>query len=245
MTTTAPGYVHVSARTATHRTAQHRTARGFVLYVGMETAAAAAAGTSLRRLATELRRYVAAVVPGSESAAAVALAPVGAPGTDLDVVRQVLADPTIPPGARPEALHPPPAPIPTGRPGLVIDAGRHLVRVDGETLNLARKEFEILHYLVQHRDRAVGREELLEALWPNPHPMPAERTIDVHIRRLRAKLDRFRDTVRTVQGQGYLFHEHPDITVWSTPQRNPCAAPGSDERYRQPAPRRPAAAPSA
>jgi DNA-binding winged helix-turn-helix (wHTH) protein len=219
MTTTAPGYVHISARTAQHRPAQHRAARGFVLYVGMKATAASAAGTSLRRLATELRHHVASVVPGCESAAALAIAPAGTPGSDLDVVRQVLTDPTVSPGARPE-LPQVLAPVPTGRPGLVIDAGRREVELDGEPVNLTYKEFELLYYLVEHHDRTVGREELLDRLWPNTDQVPGGRTVDVHIRRLRTKLDRFSGTVGTVHGEGYRFHEHPEITIWTAPQHH-------------------------
>ncbi|MDI3331648.1 MAG: winged helix-turn-helix domain-containing protein [Micrococcus sp.] len=186
-------------------------ARGFAVYLGMDEAAAAAAGTSLRRLATELRHHVTSVVPGAEACAAVVIAPAGTPGTDLDVVRQVLVHPTVPAGATLVAAD-------TGQPGVLIDLARGEARLDGEYLNLARKEFQILHYLVEHQDRAVGREELLEALWPNRHRMPGKRVIDVHIRRLRSKLGRFAGTVRTVHGAGYRFHDHPEITVCTTAQ---------------------------
>src|SRR5699024_11453354 len=70
-------------------------ARGFVLYVGMDEQSALAAGTSLTRLANELRHYVETLVPGADSYAAVAIAPADVAGEDLDVVRQVTADPTI------------------------------------------------------------------------------------------------------------------------------------------------------
>jgi DNA-binding winged helix-turn-helix (wHTH) protein len=221
MTTIDPGYVHISTRTAQHRPSQHRAARGFVLYVGMEGSAASAAGSSLTRLATEMRQYIESKVPGSESTAAVAIAPAGAPGSDLEVVRQLLGDPTIPPGARLDPRHAVPAPVSTGDPGLVIDRSRREVRLDGEDLDLALKEFEILHYLVEHPGRTVGREELLGALWPNADQKPGPRTIDVHIRRLRAKLGRFRGTVHTVHGHGYRVHEHPQVTVWTTPRHYP------------------------
>ena len=64
----------------------------------------------------------------------------------------------------------------------------------------------------------VGREELLEALWHNADEVPNERTIDVHIRRLRAKLGRLANTVRTVRGQGYRFYDHPEVVVWAAPE---------------------------
>jgi hypothetical protein len=107
MTTTAPGYVHVSARTAHHRPARQGAVRGFGVYIGMDEAAAA--GTTLTGLATELRHHVQSVAPGCASAAALAIAPAHSPGTDLDVVRQVLTDPTAPPGAAPPGAGPAPA----------------------------------------------------------------------------------------------------------------------------------------
>ncbi len=192
-------------------------ARGFVLYVGMDELSASAAGTSLTRLANELRHYVESLVPGAESHAAVAIAPSGAEGTDLEVVRQVLGDPTIQSAVRPE-LAQAPAPVSTRQPGILIDLSRREVQLDGESLNLTFKEFELLNYLVENDDRTVGREELLEALWRNSDETPNERTIDVHIRRLRAKLGRLSNTVRTVRGQGYRFYRHPEVVVWAAPE---------------------------
>ncbi|MCT2088766.1 winged helix-turn-helix domain-containing protein [Micrococcus terreus] len=197
--------------------AQENEARGFVLYVGMDESAASAAGTSLTRLANELRHYVESLVPGSQSHAAVAIAPAGAPGADLEVVRQVLGDPTIQGGPRLD-LQQAPAPVSTRQPGVLIDLARREVMLDGEGLNLTYKEFELLNYLVENGGRTVGREELLESLWKNSDEVPNERTIDVHIRRLRAKLGRLSATVRTVRGQGYRFYEHPEVVVWAAPE---------------------------
>ncbi len=87
--------------------------------------------------------------------------------------------------------------------------------LDGESLNLTFKEFELLNYLVENGTRTVGRDELLEGLWRNAEEVPNERTIDVHIRRLRSKLGRLANTVRTVRGQGYRFYEHPEVVVWA------------------------------
>lgn len=197
--------------------AQETEARGFVIYVGMDEAAASAAGTSLTRLANELRHYVESLVPGADSHAAVAIAPAGAPGDDLEVVRQVLGDPTMQQSIRPD-LAQPPAPVSTRQPGVLIDLARREVLLDGEALNLTYKEFELLNYLVENGGRTVNRDELLESLWKNSDEVPNERTIDVHIRRLRAKLGRLSGTVRTVRGQGYRFYEHPEVVVWAAPE---------------------------
>ncbi|WP_022870536.1 winged helix-turn-helix domain-containing protein [Yaniella halotolerans] len=192
-------------------------ARGFVLYVGMDEQSALAAGTSLTRLANELRHYVETLVPGADSYAAVAIAPADVAGEDLDVVRQVTADPTIQQAISPE-LASAPAPVSTRQPGVLIDLARREVLLDGEPLNLTYKEFELLNYLVENGGRTVNREELLQTLWDETEEVPNERTIDVHIRRLRAKLGRLSGTVRTVRGQGYRFYEHPEVVVWAAPE---------------------------
>lgn len=190
------------------------TARGFVLYVALDEETAAANGTTLTKLAQDVRAHVRSLVPQAQSHAAVALAPADAVGSDIDVVRQALGDPTVTRRA-PAAPAQPAAPRPTG---VLIDLSRREVHLDGETLNLTFKEFELLNYLVENATRTVGREELLSGLWRNAEEVPNERTIDVHIRRLRSKLGRLANTVRTVRGQGYRFYEHPEVIVWAAPE---------------------------
>ncbi len=221
ITITPQRYVHLSTRTAPRRTARgprgvasgprpvaaEPEARGFVLHVGMDESAAAAAGTSLTRLALQLRRYVESVVPGSQAAAVVAIAPAGAPGSDLEVVRRALGGPSTGSGVHPEPV--------SSRPiGLVIDRGRREVRLDGEPLHLGNKEFELLEYLLEHGGRTVPRQELIHALWATAEEVPNERMIDSHVRRLRTKLGRLAGTVCTVRGQGYRFSEHPEVVLW-------------------------------
>ena len=102
--------------------------------------------------------------------------------------------------------------------GVLIDLARREVFLDGEQLMLTFKEFELLAHLVENSTRTVGRDELLESLWSAGDEHPHERTIDVHIRRLRSKLGRLSGTVRTVRGQGYRFFEHPKL--WCGPPPN-------------------------
>ena len=83
-----------SAGDPAHKQAQENEARGFVLYVGLNEELAAANGTSLVRIVQDLRTYAHHLAPESESYAAVALAPVNAEGSDLEVVRNALGDPT-------------------------------------------------------------------------------------------------------------------------------------------------------
>ncbi|GAB4100895.1 winged helix-turn-helix domain-containing protein [Sinomonas halotolerans] len=193
-------------------------AHGFVLYVGLSEQEAAAAGTSVARIAQEVRAYAQTLLAGVESYAAVAVAPAGAPGTPLDVVRSTFGDPTA--SVRQQRPEPrqPVAPQDARPSGVLIDLARREVHLDGETLNLTFKEFELLNYLVENGTRTVSRDELLDGLWKNAEEVPNERTIDVHIRRLRSKLGRLANTVRTVRGQGYRFYEHPEVVVWAAPE---------------------------
>ncbi|WP_026550561.1 winged helix-turn-helix domain-containing protein [Arthrobacter sp. Br18] len=194
------------------------TARGFVLYVAIDEGTAADHGTTLSRLAADARAYVRSIISTAGTHAAVALAPADAAGSDIDVVRAALGDPTVERRPR-EPQHGAPAAAPTPRPtGVLIDLARREVHLDGETLNLTFKEFELLNYLVENAARTVGREELLSGLWRNADEVPNERTIDVHIRRLRSKLGRLANTVRTVRGQGYRFYDHPEVVVWAAPE---------------------------
>ncbi len=192
-------------------------ARGFVVYVGLDEDTATAAGTSLHKIATELRDYVESIAPESQVHIAMAMASALTEGSDLDVVRQALGDPTVTHRTMEAPVTTPPAP---SNSGVLIDLSRREVKLDGENLNLTYKEFELLNYLVENGARTVGRDELLKTLWRNidEDQMPNERTIDVHIRRLRSKLGRLANTVRTVRGQGYRFYEHPEVTVWAAPE---------------------------
>ncbi|MET1089561.1 MAG: winged helix-turn-helix domain-containing protein [Arthrobacter sp.] len=213
---TAPTPV-VAGPSAVRPVANENVARGFVLYMGIDEETAAAAGTSIAKLAQEIRAYAQSLVAGAESYAAVAVAPAGTPGSALDVVRSTFGDPTVNTRQRTETPRPqqPQEPRPSG---VLIDLARREVHLDGESLNLTFKEFELLNYLVENGTRTVGRDELLEGLWRNAEEVPNERTIDVHIRRLRSKLGRLANTVRTVRGQGYRFYEHPEVVVWAAPE---------------------------
>jgi DNA-binding winged helix-turn-helix (wHTH) protein len=185
-------------------------ARGFVLYVGIDEAKAAAAGTDLGRIVEALRALTAEVAPGAETYAAVALAPRGAGGRDVDVVRLALQDPAALAKRRDVVEDEDRA-----YSGVVIDLSRKRVLLDNDNANLTYKEFELLQYLVLREGRTIDRAELLSSLWSDAdeEEVPNERTIDVHVRRLRAKLGRYEDIVRTVRGVGYRFDRHADVSV--------------------------------
>ncbi len=186
-----------------------RTPRGFALYVGLDEAKAAAAGVSLPALVDALRRTLADLVPGAETHATVALAPQDAGGRDLDVVRLALQEPGAVARAKNEADAQREA-----ENGVVVDISRKRVLIDGDAIALTYKEFELLQYLVLREGRTIERTELVSALWQaNDTDAPGERTIDVHVRRLRAKLARYEDVVRTVRGVGYRFDRHADVVI--------------------------------
>ncbi len=192
-------------------------ARGFALYVGVDEVKAAAAGVSLPQLVEAIKRTVAELVPDAETYAAVALAPRGAGGRDVEVVRLALQDPAALAKHRQSAA---PAEAPEPRGGVVIDISRKRVQLDGETAPLTYKEFELLQFLVLREGRTIERAEIISTLWADGgDDVPNERTIDVHVRRLRSKLGAYEDIVRTVRGSGYRFDRHADVTIrWaSTP----------------------------
>jgi len=185
-------------------------ARGFVLYVGIDEAKAAAAGTSLHRIVEALKLLASDIAPSAETYAAVALAPEGAGGRDVDVVRLALQDPAALAKHRNEPEDPDRAPG-----GVVIDISRKRVILDHETAALTYKEFELLQYLVLREGHTIERTELIASLWDaaSEEEAPNERTIDVHVRRLRSKLGRYEDIVRTVRGVGYRFDRHADVSI--------------------------------
>ncbi len=183
-------------------------ARGFALYVGLDEAKALAAGTDLPTVVDALRRLAAELVPGTETFAAVALAPSGLGGRDVDVVRRALSDRATPDGAGAARA------VTKRATGVIIDLGRKRVQLDDDAAPLTFREFELLQYLVLREGRTVARADLIGALWSAADvDLPNERTIDVHIRRLRSKLGAYDDIVRTVRGSGYRFDRHADVVI--------------------------------
>lgn len=182
--------------------------RGFALYVGLDEASAAADGVSLNVLVDALRRTIADLSPRAETYATVALAPQDAGGRDIDIVRLALKEPGAVARVRSEA------PARDADTGVVVDISRKRVTIDGDSASLTYKEFELLQYLVLREGRTIERAELVDSLWQTgDDEAPGERTIDVHVRRLRAKLGRYEDIVRTVRGIGYRFDRHADVTI--------------------------------
>jgi len=89
--------------------------------------------------------------------------------------------------------------------GLVIDTESFEVTVDGRQLTLTFKEFELLRFLAAHPGRVYTRQALLNRIWGYDY-FGGLRTVDVHVRRIRAKLGpRHEDLIQTVHGVGYKF----------------------------------------
>jgi len=88
---------------------------------------------------------------------------------------------------------------------LVIDPHTYSARLKGRTLDLTYKEFELLKYLAQHPGRVFTRAQLLQEVWGYDY-FGGTRTVDVHVRRLRAKLGSDHETlIVTVRNVGYRF----------------------------------------
>jgi len=86
---------------------------------------------------------------------------------------------------------------------LLIDPLQYIVKVNNEEMTLAKKEFELLYLLAARPGRVFLRNEILNQVWGND-VIVGDRTIDVHIRKIRQKLDM--DCITTVKGVGYKFN---------------------------------------
>jgi two-component system, OmpR family, response regulator len=97
---------------------------------------------------------------------------------------------------------PPDGPEPAMRLGsLVVDPARREVVFEGQRVELTAREFDLLCYLVRNRGLVLTRDQILERVWGYAFPADT-RTVDVHIRQLRAKLGE-RAPIRTIRGVGY------------------------------------------
>ncbi len=106
---------------------------------------------------------------------------------------------------RSQATSPPEDPAPITAGGLVIHEEAYTARVRGRPLDLTYKEFELLKYLAQHPGRAFTRAQLLQEVWGYDY-LGGTRTVDVHVRRLRAKLGPDHEAlIGTVRHVGYRF----------------------------------------
>jgi len=88
--------------------------------------------------------------------------------------------------------------------GIVINKPAHTVDIDGEQIELSFKEFELLTYFAENKGLALSRENILNNVWNYDYYGDA-RTIDTHVKKLRAKMGKKGDMIKTVWGLGYKF----------------------------------------
>ncbi|WP_072312658.1 response regulator transcription factor [Agrococcus sp. Marseille-P2731] len=98
---------------------------------------------------------------------------------------------------------------PVSTSGLTIDEASYQAKVDGKPIDLTYKEFELLRFLSAHPARVFTREQLLSEVWGYDY-FGGTRTVDVHVRRLRAKLGDLERLIGTVRGVGYRFEREDD-----------------------------------
>ncbi len=99
-----------------------------------------------------------------------------------------------------------------GMGGLLLDPAAHRVSADGQPLALGPTEFRLLHFFMTHPERVYSRAQLLDQVWGD-HVFVEERTVDVHIRRLRGALEASGHDalIQTVRGSGYRFSVRTDL----------------------------------
>ena len=88
--------------------------------------------------------------------------------------------------------------------GIVIDKTAHIATVDGKTMDLSFKEFELLTYFLENQGIALSREKILNSVW-NYDYFGDARTIDTHVKKLRSKMGDKGEYIKTVWGMGYKF----------------------------------------
>ena len=88
--------------------------------------------------------------------------------------------------------------------GIEMDKAAHIVKIDGEPIDLSYKEFELLQYFMENNGIALSRERILNSVWNYDYYGDA-RTIDTHVKKLRSKLGSKSALIKTVWGIGYKF----------------------------------------
>ena len=87
--------------------------------------------------------------------------------------------------------------------GLELDPASHQVTVDGLPVSLGKMEFRLLRFFLSHPRRVFSRQQILDRIWPDQQEIE-ERTVDVHVLRLRRALGTGGEIIRTVRGAGYM-----------------------------------------
>ncbi len=92
---------------------------------------------------------------------------------------------------------------------LEINFSAHTIKINNNLINITPKEFEILTYLIENKNIAISREQLLEKLWGYDY-FGDDRTIDTHIKMLRNNLGIYRTLIKTIRGIGYKFNDEEE-----------------------------------
>lgn len=94
---------------------------------------------------------------------------------------------------------------------LTVDADKRIVKVDSDIIDLTKKEFELLLYLVRNKNIVLSREQILNSVWGYTY-MGETNVVDVYVRYLRSKLDEVYDIkyIHTVRGVGYIVKDEED-----------------------------------
>ncbi len=92
---------------------------------------------------------------------------------------------------------------------LEVDYDGHTVKIDSKLINLTPKEYDILCFLIDHKNMAISREQLLSKIWGYDF-FGDDRTIDTHIKMLRNNLGQYRDLIVTVRGLGYKYSDEKE-----------------------------------
>ena len=95
---------------------------------------------------------------------------------------------------------------------LSLDAATYRVTHDGRELKVGPTEFKLLHFFMKHPERVHTRGSLLDRIWGD-HVFIEERTVDVHVKRLRESLGAAGGMIETVRGAGYRLTAHPAVTI--------------------------------
>lgn len=88
--------------------------------------------------------------------------------------------------------------------GIVVDKAAHSVTIDGKSIDLSYKEFELLSYFMENKGIALSREKILNHVW-NYDYFGDARTIDTHVKKLRSKMGEKGEFIKTIWGMGYKF----------------------------------------
>ena len=88
--------------------------------------------------------------------------------------------------------------------GIEINKSAHIATIDGEPMELSYKEFELLTYFMENQGIALSREKILNSVW-NYDYFGDARTIDTHVKKLRSKMGKKGEYIKTIWGMGYKF----------------------------------------